>query len=43
MNTSHRISNLKLTQIAFSISLAFTTTPTLAADVYAPWLTQIGS
>ncbi|MEI8362213.1 MAG: S8 family serine peptidase [Betaproteobacteria bacterium] len=42
MNTSHRISNLKLTQIAFSISLAFTTTPTLAADVYAPWLTQIG-
>ena len=34
--------NIKLSLIAFSISLGFSANSTFAADVYAPWLTQIG-
>ena len=42
-NRNHQHSvNFKLSLIAFSISLGFTSTATLAAEVYAPWLTQIG-
>lgn len=42
MKTTTRTSNLKLSLIAASISLAFQSTQASAVDIYAPWLTQIG-
>jgi hypothetical protein len=42
MKISSRINYQQLKKTFFLVSLAFNTTPVFAADVYAPWLTQIG-
>jgi hypothetical protein len=42
MKTSSRTDSNPLAEIVFLVSLTLNTTPAFAADVYAPWLTQIG-
>jgi hypothetical protein len=42
MKSNIQARNLKLSLIAFSISLVFNSNQATAADVYAPWLSQIG-